>query len=494
MERAITTALPLAFLAQLLASEAVLAGRRIDLAGQPPIDRRPFLACKYAAIGVWLAVSLQSWGIGWQPLTGGPALRELSVGLWVSGFALLFLGRLNLGGHLRIGLADEATALHRRGVYRFTRNPMYAGIDATMVAAVLYTLNPAIAILGAFVVAVHHRIILAEERWLNARFGEEYDRYRESVGRYATLPGADRTRALWNLLKMGHCAPTVMRSVLDASGRKEEWLVRLVAGLPGGIGNTGGECGGVTSPLVLLGLRHGLGRVEEGLPLVFRQGHDQVRRFCGRHGTLLCREIRGIPPRILPCVGVVWHSPKIYADVLASESRRCIAGEARDAYSRLYAAFAGSGFHCAQSVLKRLGEPVCEELLNGAGAFLGGTLFRGMTCSALAAGVMALGLRTGEIESSPWRVLRMVVLLLTGGRAFEDGVNKFNRAMNRGGELAAWFAAEVGSTQCRAITHADFSVTADVEAYVRRGGIAECRGIAEKVAERVRLMVDTGPS
>jgi hypothetical protein len=32
-----------------------------------------------------------------------------------------------------------------------------------------------------------------------------------------------------------------------------QWLVKLTAGLPGGIGNTGGECGGVTAPLVLLG-------------------------------------------------------------------------------------------------------------------------------------------------------------------------------------------------------------------------------------------------
>jgi len=94
-----------------------------------------------------------------------------------------------------------------------------------------------------------------------------------------------------------------------------------------------------------------------------------------------------------------------------------------------------------------------------------------MTCSALTAGVMAVGLRIGEIESSRWRVMRMVALLQTGGPAFDDEVNKFNRTPNLGNEMAEWFAGEFGSIQCREITGADFSSTADVHAYIRGGGI-----------------------
>ncbi len=67
-----------------------------------------------------------------------------------------------------------------------------------------------------------------------------------------------RRRGLSNLLKMGHCAPAVMQTLLDLGNTKEEWLVRMTAGLPGGIGNTGFECGGITSPLIQLGLEHGL--------------------------------------------------------------------------------------------------------------------------------------------------------------------------------------------------------------------------------------------
>jgi protein-S-isoprenylcysteine O-methyltransferase Ste14 len=495
----IATALPLAFLVQLLWSEALFARRGVAIGGQPPIDRRLFTASKYLAIGIWLAVSLRSWGIGWQPLAGVRVPRSLSGGLWVFGFGLLFLGRINLGGHLRLGLPDEATRFHRNGAYRFTRNPMYTGIGATMIAAILYTGNPAILAAGAFVIAVHHWIILVEERWLLDSFGEEYERYRERVGRYLTVPLVVRSppRAVWTLLGMGHCAPTLMSSILHVCGRrKADWLVRLASALPGGIGNTGGECGGITSPLILMGLLHGLGGSEGGLPLVFERGHAHIAAFRRRRGTLLCREIRGTPPRILPCIRTIEDSGALCADTLCGKSRKVIPCQVREAYCRLYAEFASCGFHCAQTVLRKLDGLLSTQprLLDAGSAFLGGTLFTGMTCSALTAGVMALGLGIGEIEGSWWRVLRMVFLLLTGGPAFDDSVNKFNRAMNRGGELAAWFAAQFGSTQCRAITGADFSSTPEVEVYLQGSGITRCRLIAQKVADQVQLMLEETPS
>lgn len=84
-----------------------------------------------------------------------------------------------------------------------------------------------------------------------------------------------------------------MQTMLDVSQTDAQWLVRLAAGLPGGIGNTGGECGGVTAPLVLLGLRHGLEAKDQGLPVIVYEGHDLLRRFAACHSTTLCREIRG---------------------------------------------------------------------------------------------------------------------------------------------------------------------------------------------------------
>lgn len=44
-----------------------------------------------------------------------------------------------------------------------------------------------------------------------------------------------RRRGFSNLLRMGHCAPTAMQTILDVSSTDKEWLVRLSAGMPGGL-------------------------------------------------------------------------------------------------------------------------------------------------------------------------------------------------------------------------------------------------------------------
>jgi protein-S-isoprenylcysteine O-methyltransferase Ste14 len=61
---------------------------------------------------------------------------------------------------------------------------MYLGMYATLLASVLRTLNPVLLLLGAFIVAVHHRIVLAEEGHLRNAFGEDYAGYCRRVRRY----------------------------------------------------------------------------------------------------------------------------------------------------------------------------------------------------------------------------------------------------------------------------------------------------------------------
>ena len=308
------------------------------------------------------------------------------------------------------------------------------------------------------------------------------------VEAFPTIPAAGlRRRGLLNLLRMGHCEPTVMQTMLDASDTDANWLVVLTAGLPGGIANTGGECGGLTAPLVLMGLRHRRDEVVDGLPVVVDEGHDLLQRFRGRHGTSDCREILGDGRVPLRCVGVVREAPQMCAQCLAAGGRHTIAPERRAAYRDLYAHWQQRGFHCADAVLTELDAPA--ELNGAATAFMGGTLFEGMTCSALTAGVMALGLRFGEIEDSRRKVARMLATMALGGDAIADDLNAFNHAVNLGHDLAAWFETEFGSTQCRALTGCDFATADGVRAYVEHDGTTECARIARLVAERVADMV-----
>jgi C_GCAxxG_C_C family probable redox protein len=313
-----------------------------------------------------------------------------------------------------------------------------------------------------------------------------------SVDAFPTVSAEQlRKRSVGNLLRMGHCAPTVMQTMVEASDIEAEWLVLLTAGLPGGIGNTGGECGGLTAPLVLFGLRHGREETVDGLPLVVDNGHDLLERFTARCGTTQCREILGNARVPLRCIGVVREAPEMCAQcIAASAERAAIAPDTRRAYRELYEHWQQQGFQCADAVFAELdtaGAP--DELADAVTAFMGGTVFTGMTCSALTAGVMALGLALGEIEDSRPRVARMIATMALGGNAIADDVNKFNHVVNLGHELAGWFEAQFGSTQCRALTGCDFATAEGVHAYIGHDGTARCARIARLVAERVGTMI-----
>jgi len=97
-----------------------------------------------------------------------------------------------------------------------------------------------------------------------------------------------RRQGLTNLLKMGHCAPAVMQTLLNQGNSKDEWLVRMTDGLPGGIGNTGFECGGITAPLIQLGLDYGLRADYDGLPSIISAGHIYAQQFRKCNNSLFC--------------------------------------------------------------------------------------------------------------------------------------------------------------------------------------------------------------
>ncbi len=297
--------------------------------------------------------------------------------------------------------------------------------------------------------------------------------------------------ALSNLFRKGHCAPTVMQSILDISATEKEWLVKLSAGMPGGIGNTGHECGAVTSPLVLLGTQFGLRQVDRGLPVIFDKGHALCQNFLGCQHTLQCKEIRGNDRFPRHCIPPVLRSPGLFMAAQNGHQHDPIPADKRAGYSRLYAHMVENKFHCAQAVLSHLGYTPQEnqELLDAASAFIGGTLFLGRTCSAFTAGVMAIGLRSGEIENNPLRVIRLLAIMTVDGNAFDEKINKFNLSMNRGYKLSKWFAREFGSTQCQEVTGCDFSDPQGVSNYIEGGCITSCKHIAEQVATKVREMI-----
>jgi protein-S-isoprenylcysteine O-methyltransferase Ste14 len=178
------TLLPIGFMIVLIGGEKLLRRKNINMGGEPPISKALFSSSKYSILILWAAMIAHSWGINLSFIKTPEWLKWTSLFFWVSGFALLFIGRLGLGNAFRIGSPKESTSLKVDGLFRFSRNPMYLGVYATLSASVLYTLNPLLFIIGAYVVIVHHKIVLAEEQYLQKVFGGQYTEYCHHVRRY----------------------------------------------------------------------------------------------------------------------------------------------------------------------------------------------------------------------------------------------------------------------------------------------------------------------
>jgi protein-S-isoprenylcysteine O-methyltransferase Ste14 len=91
---------------------------------------------------------------------------------------------LSMGLITNIGLPTGKHELRTGGIYRISRNPMYASFIFLNTAAFLFI--PSILLLAVMIygMVVHHFIILGEEKYLESEFGAEYLDYKSKVARY----------------------------------------------------------------------------------------------------------------------------------------------------------------------------------------------------------------------------------------------------------------------------------------------------------------------
>lgn len=184
VETLFVTLLPALFLSVLIGTGVVFRRRNMDVDGRPPINKTLFVSSKWAIALLWATTAMQAWGLRLFPLVGPPVLENVALGLWALGFLLLFTGRFGLGDSFRIGSPKDETGLKTAGLFCISRNPMYVGVSSTLLATVLYTLNPLALAIAIYIVAIHHRILLAEEAHLRTVFDEEHADHCRQVRRY----------------------------------------------------------------------------------------------------------------------------------------------------------------------------------------------------------------------------------------------------------------------------------------------------------------------
>jgi protein-S-isoprenylcysteine O-methyltransferase Ste14 len=136
------------------------------------------------ALGIGLAIDF----LGVRVATGAPAALRYVVAIVLFGAAAA-LAASALLRFRRAGTHAEpwrpTTAVVTHGVYAFTRNPMYVGM-ACLYLAVAVALDSVVALilLVPLLVVVRYGVIAREERYLEAKFGDEYRRYKQAVRRW----------------------------------------------------------------------------------------------------------------------------------------------------------------------------------------------------------------------------------------------------------------------------------------------------------------------
>lgn len=79
----------------------------------------------------------------------------------------------------------DASSLVTRGVYQYTRNPMYLGFALVLLAWALYlSAWLGLLIVGMYVAYMNRFQIKPEEKALESRFGQEFLQYKKAVRRW----------------------------------------------------------------------------------------------------------------------------------------------------------------------------------------------------------------------------------------------------------------------------------------------------------------------
>lgn len=115
---------------------------------------------------------------GWIPYLG---LIPMFLGIGVSGYAILQFRRAKTN----LVPFTESTTLVIQGLYQYTRNPMYLGMELLLIGLAIYTDTPyGWLVVPIFPIIIHNLFIIKEEQQMIDTFGDDYLEYRGQVRRW----------------------------------------------------------------------------------------------------------------------------------------------------------------------------------------------------------------------------------------------------------------------------------------------------------------------
>lgn len=118
-------------------------------------------------------------------MAAGGLLQGLALAMMAVGVLAMVAGQRSMGLSWRIGVdRDRATDLVTSGLFRYSRNPIFAGVGAYFIALFLVSPTaPTLAIMAAGLVGMAVQVRLEEEH-LGSLHGAAYEDYRRRVRRW----------------------------------------------------------------------------------------------------------------------------------------------------------------------------------------------------------------------------------------------------------------------------------------------------------------------
>lgn len=146
---------------------------------------------RLAVLGA-LVLSVLTWlAPDWETAIGRPGwatwapLRSVSAALFIAALAIIAIAQMQMGASWRVGVPEEGPGeLVSRGLFAWSRNPIFVGLLTALVALLLWspTVLTAAVLAGAWTLTLVQ--VRIEEEALRETHGDRYERYAAEVGRW----------------------------------------------------------------------------------------------------------------------------------------------------------------------------------------------------------------------------------------------------------------------------------------------------------------------
>jgi protein-S-isoprenylcysteine O-methyltransferase Ste14 len=155
-----------------------------EFSGKPPINKSLYLIGKVSMGLSWGFLIIQAAGVDLTSFNVPIYISWTGVVTFTIAMIFVAVSFYNLGISNRFGIPSEKITLKMNGIYGISRNPMYVGFYLICIASCIYIPNILNLLFLIVSIFIHHKIVIAEENFLEQEFKSEWLEYKKRVRRY----------------------------------------------------------------------------------------------------------------------------------------------------------------------------------------------------------------------------------------------------------------------------------------------------------------------